>query len=170
MRSIRGAGRTAWAFVLALGLVASAGTTAPAQEEGSAITQYGFRGGISLDPDQFVIGAFMGFREFSPGFSMRPSADIGLGDDVFVLMINGDANYHFRQADFAAVPYVGAGIALAYYNFDSAAAKDSATEIGVNLFGGLEWELGGYRSAFAELRIGLGDIPDLKIMGGFAFL
>jgi hypothetical protein len=170
MGSIRGAGRLGRGFALALVFVAGAGTNVSGQEGSSAVTQWGFRGGISLDPDQFVVGGFMGFRDFSPGFSLRPSADIGLGDNVFVLMINGDGQYHFRQANFPAVPYAGAGVAFAYYNFESTAPKDSATEIGVNLFGGLEWELGGYRSAFAELRVGLGDIPDLKFMGGFAFL
>jgi hypothetical protein len=159
--------RTAGAIALALVFVASTGTNVAAQDEKqSTVTQYGFRGGFSFDPDQFVAGAFMGFRDFKPGFSLRPSLDIGLGNDVFTFAINGNGQYHFRNVDFAAIPYAGAGVALAYYNRDGG----SSTEIGVNLFGGLDWDLGGYRIAFAELQFGLGDIPDVKIVGGFGFL
>jgi len=166
--SFRHASRTGRTLALALAVLAGAGADAQAQQSQSTVTQYGFRGGFSLDPDQFVAGAFLGFRDFSPGFSLRPSVDVGIGSSVFTFMINGDGQYHFRKANFPAVPYAGAGVALAYYNFDG--PVDSQTEIGMNLFGGLEWDLGGYRIAFAELRIGVGDLPDLKFVGGFGFL
>ncbi|MGH2570120.1 MAG: hypothetical protein ACRDGR_02765 [bacterium] len=166
--SLRGAARAGWACAVALALTVITGADVSAQENKSTVTQYGFRGGLSIDPDQFVAGAFMGFRDFSPGFSLRPSLDVGLGNSVFTFLVNGNGQYHFRNVDFAAVPYAGGGIALAYYNFDS--AVDSETKIGANLFGGLEWDLGGYRHAFVEMLVGLGDLPDIKFVGGFGFL
>lgn len=171
-------GNAARAATLALAFVFAAGTGTnvaaqpedTAQQEGtrSTITQYGLRGGFSFSPDQFVAGAFLGFRDIRPGFGLRPSLDIGLGNGGFAFVMNANGQYHFREADFPAVPYAGAGIALGYYDADG--PGNSSTDIGVNLFGGLEWDLGGYRIAFAEFQFGIGDAPEVKIVGGFGFL
>jgi len=172
-------GNAARAATLAFALVFTVGasTNVAAQEETqstvqesseSTITQYGFRGGFSFSPDQFVAGAFMGFRDIRPGFGLRPSLDIGLGNGGFAFVLNANGQYHFRGADFPAVPYAGAGIAVGYYDADG--PDNSSTDVGVNMFGGLEWDLGGYRIAFAEFQLGLGDAPEVKIVGGFGFL
>jgi hypothetical protein len=137
----------------------------------AAHSRYGGRLGFSTDPDQFTVGAYAGFPEFRPGFRARPSVDLGFGDSTLSFLVNGDAEYSFRNAEFAALPFAGAGLALAHYRVDVPGAVDDATdtEIGLNLYGGLEFDLGGYYSAMVELRFGIHRLPDVKLTGSIGF-
>lgn len=134
------------------------------------ISDYGARVGFSVDPDQFTIGAYAKLGELAPNLAMRPSVDFGFGDDAFTILGNADLQYAFvTGASFA--PFVGGGIAIGYYSFDlpeGVEGDDSDTEIGLSVYGGLEFDLGGYKSAFVEARVGV-DVPDFKLTGGIGF-
>ncbi len=134
------------------------------------ISNYGARVGFSVEPDQFTVGAYAKLGELAPNLSLRPSADLGFGDNVFTILGNADIQYSFTSgASF--VPFVGGGIAIGYYSFDLPAGvsgDDSDTEIGLDFYGGLEFDLGGYKSAFIEARVGV-DVPDFKLTGGIGF-
>jgi hypothetical protein len=134
------------------------------------ISDYGARVGFSSNPDQFTVGAYAKLGELVPNLSMRPSVDFGFGDNVFTILGNADVQYSFvTGASFA--PFVGGGVAIGYYSFDlpeGAVGDDSDTEIGLDVYGGLEFDLGGYKSAFVEARVGV-DVPDFKLTGGIGF-
>jgi hypothetical protein len=134
------------------------------------VSNYGARIGFSTGPDQFTIGAYAKLGEIAQNVSLRPSADLGFGDNLFTILGNADLQYSFATgASFT--PFVGGGIAIGYYSFDlpeGAVGDSNDTEIGLNLYGGLEFDLGGYRSAFVEGRFGV-DVPDFKLTGGIGF-
>lgn len=143
----------------------------PAFSQTPGQSLYGPRVGFSTDPDQITIGAFLGFQEFTPGFRARPSVDLGFGDNVFSFIVNGDVEYSFPNATIEALPFAGAGLALAHYRVDIPGVDNDATntEIGLNLYGGLEFDLGGYKTALVELRIGIHELPDVKLTGALGF-
>lgn len=145
-------------FVIAALLVAS--TPAAAQ-----LNSAGFRAGISSDPDQFVMGGQLEFGPFARNFTVVPSLELGFGDNITTFQFNGDGYYHFDVRDPSWNPYVGMGLALAFYDWDGG----SQTEFGANINGGVRFKLQNASAIFAELRIGIADIPELKVVGGWNF-
>jgi hypothetical protein len=98
--------------------------------------------------------------------------DFGFGDDVFSIVTNVDAQVDFVDVQGAYRPFVGGGLGIAYYDVSGdlpSYADDSDTEIGLNLYGGLEREFGGFKHGYAELRVGIDDLPDFKFTLGFGW-
>ncbi|GJM43542.1 MAG: hypothetical protein DHS20C21_03840 [Gemmatimonadota bacterium] len=130
------------------------------------LSRYGARVGFSLDPDQLTLGAYGTLAHLTPNVAFRPSADIGFGSNVLTLIGNADVQYSFNTSG-RTVPFAGAGVAVLWYDPERG---DSDTEIGLNLYGGVELALRGYKTAVLEVRLGLDDqIPDLKFTYGFGF-
>jgi len=157
----------AFAAIATVGLAASP----PASAERLELSRYGGRVGFSLSPDQFVVGVYADFGEFARNVSLRPSVDVGFGSSQFTLIGNGDIQYSFRNVDSPAVPYAGAGIAFGWSKFKDApaGAKDSDGSIGLNLYLGAERGFGDYNSGHVEVRLGIDEIPDFKLMIGYGF-
>jgi hypothetical protein len=171
MRWPRTIARTA---VLALALAAAGlpgGSDAAAEE--LQLSRYGARFGLSSDPDQLTLGAYAGFGELAPDLQLRPSLDVGFGDDILSVIANADLQYFFSIRDARLSPYFGGGLGIAYYDFDLPEGArnfdDSTTEIGVNLYVGAEKQLGNYKTAHLELRVGIDEMPDLKVTFGLGF-
>ena len=138
----------------------------PAAADRLEFSRYGVRAGVSLDPEQFVLGVYAGFGELARNLSVRPSADLGFGDNVTTLVLNGDLQYSFRDTDWSGVPYVGGGIALSYFNFDGGGDD---TGIGLNAYAGIERSLADYTSGHLEARLGFDEVPEFKLIAGFGF-
>jgi hypothetical protein len=156
------------AALLACLLVAG---NAAAGENEFDISKYGARLGFSSNPDQFTLGAYAQLGELAPHLSMRPSVDLGFGDSVFSLILNADLQYAFVVGS-ALAPFVGAGLGVAYYSFDVPSdyvGDDSETDVGLNVYGGAEMDLGDYKSGYLEARIGIDEMPDFKLTLGFGF-
>ena len=119
---------------------------------------FGLQAGASVSPDQFVGGIHMGFGAGKLLFV--PSIDAGTGDDAFTLAFNADGHYTLNP-DSRLKPYVGAGLTLYDINPDGDAG--SSTEFGGMLIGGIHVT----RKLFLEGKVGLGDVPDFKVMAGF---
>ena len=105
------------------------------------------------------------------GAVSRPSVDLGFGSSQFTLIGNGDIQYSFRNLWSRAVPYAGAGVAFAWTKYQDApsGADDSDGSIGLNLYLGAERGFGDYNSGYVEIRIGIDEIPDFKLMIGYGF-
>lgn len=138
----------------------------PATAERLEFSRYGARAGLSVDPEQLVVGVYAGFGELARNLSVRPSADLGLGDNLTTLVLNGDLQFSFRDTDWSGVPYVGGGIALSYFNFDGGGDD---TGIGLNAYAGIERSLADYTSGHLEARLGFDDVPEFKLIAGFGF-
>ncbi|HVP14707.1 MAG TPA: hypothetical protein VMS88_04125 [Terriglobales bacterium] len=138
---------------------------------GSAVTSGGFRFGVSLSPNQFAFGGQLAIREFAPDWSFHPSLELGVGDNQTVIQPNFDAYYRLHLQGTTWQPYVGAGIGLAFISEDRPfpEARHDETDVGLNAVFGFDVPTTSGSQWFTELRLGLGDIPNLKIMGGFNF-
>jgi len=135
------------------------------------VTSAGPRVGVSSSPDQLVVGGQLGLSEFAPNWSFDPNAELGFGDHVTTIQLNFDAFYHFRIQGSDWRPYVGPGIGIAFYSFDLPPGfrDESDTEVGLNVVGGFTFPAGQGRLWFMELRLGTGNLPDFKAVGGINF-
>ena len=121
---------------------------------------WGLRGGVTIDPDQVHVGVHINAGEFVPRVRFQPSFEVGFGNDVVAGAINIDALYTFRRPSWR--PYLGGGLGVGL--FDSEGSDDFNVEAGLNLVGGFEW---GPRGRYLlELRVGIGDIPNVKVTAG----
>ena len=130
----------------------------------------GPRVGFSVDPDQIVFGGQAIIGEIAPQITFDPNLEFGFGDHVTVIAANFDAHYHFDLQGSAWRPYAGAGIGLNFIEFDNGAFNDASdTEIGGNLIFGAGVPTSAGNRFFSELKLGLGDIPTLKLLVGWNF-
>ena len=130
-----------------------------------AETSFGLRGGLSVDPDQFLIGGHINFEPIAENVYIVPSAEAGFGDDIFTLSFNGDVQYRF-ETDSGVRPYAGGGLSLYFVDFDGG----SDTELGVDVLGGIFFNQDSDTPMFVEAKAGLTDeVPDWKFIFGINF-
>ena len=126
----------------------------------------GLRAGFSGDPDQFLFGGQIEPDPIAKNIHIVPSAEVGLGDELFSLAFQGDFQYRFETGG-GVRPYAGAGLAVTYFDPDFEGA-DSETEFGVNALGGLYF--GNKTPMFVDVKLGLTDeVPDFKAVFGINF-
>ena len=135
------------------------------------MTAFGPRVGVSIDPDQLVVGGQLSLQEFAPDWSFDPNLELGFGDDQTNITFNLDAYYHLSLAGSDWRPYVGGGLGVDFISWDAplGVRDHSDTHLGMNAVAGFTIPAGSGRHWFTELRFGLGDLPTLKIMGGMNF-
>ena len=136
---------------------------------GPTVSWWGPRLGISSSPDQFVIGGQLDFREVMPGMGFSPNIEFGFGDNVTWTAVNGDLKHHFMVRGSAWRPYLGGGLSMNFWNYSGQGGDASGSEFGANLILGAVVPTRQGSRFFTEARIGLGDIPDLKLMAGWNF-
>jgi len=138
-------------------------------QEDLGIRRVGVRIGATVDPDQVHLGGHINAGEFVEQVRFQPSFELGFGDDVLVGQVNLDALYFFRRPDWS--PYLGAGLGVAFIDFDRDFPRgrddDIEVEAGLNLVGGFEW--GDSRQYLLEARAGVGDLPEFKVTVGYNF-
>jgi hypothetical protein len=128
----------------------------------AAAQDAGFRGGISVDPDQFYFGGHLETSPLVDRLHFRPNVEVGFGDDQMLVAANMEFVYKFpRRGDWGF--YAGGGPALNIYSFDD--VDDSETEGGLNLLVGVEAP----RGLFFEFKVGVIDSPDFKFGVGWTF-
>lgn len=134
------------------------------------VTTYGPRIGVSNNPDQVVFGGQMDFGEVAPDLSLSPNVELGFGDHMTLIALNADLQYHFEVQGSAWKPYAGGGLSVNFFSFDSRLGGGSDTQAGVNFLIGAAVPTKTGSRFFSELRLGAGDIPDLKLMFGWNFM
>jgi len=127
----------------------------------AAGTLLGPQVGFSSDPDQFVVGGHFSITEVAPNLSFDPGLDIGIGDNFTSFAINVDMHYHFDISGSSWRPYVGGGATLFFADEDSFAGGAILAGAGVPTKTGSRF--------FAEFKVGMGDVPDFKLMAGWSF-
>jgi hypothetical protein len=154
-------------------LTATLALAIPVAASAATVTSFGPRIGLSLDPDQLVIGGQINTSEIAKNITLNPNLEIGFGDDVTVVAVNFDGQYHFRVQGSDWRPYVGLGLGINFVSVDLPAPfrDESDTEIGLNVAVGSNIPTGGGNPLFGELRFMLGDgsLPGLKLMFGVNF-
>lgn len=123
---------------------------------------FGVRVGASVDPDQFVVGGHFETKDLVDRITFRPNVEVGLGNDLTVTTFNFELAYHF---DFpggkAWNVYAGGGPALVLADSHG----NDHTGGGFNLLVGIQSRQG----LFGEVKAGMLDSPDFKIVIGYAF-
>ncbi len=128
---------------------------------GMVVTAWGPRLGFSSGPDQFLVGAQLDLGQIVPDFTFTPNADLGVGNDETTISLNADFHYHFRIQNSPWRPYVGGGVGFIGGNGGSVG--------GGSLIGGAIVPTQSGSRFFAELKFGLGDLPDFKMVVGWNF-
>lgn len=122
--------------------------------------------GVSFNPDQFTVGV-QAILWSIPKARLEPSVDFGWGDDVSTTSFNIDA-----KVDLLSLPgtssrfFLGAGQTIIRISPDGG---ETDTEIGASLLGGLKVPFGTANSYNIEVRFGIGDIPEVKLVVGAMF-
>jgi hypothetical protein len=126
------------------------------------------RAGAGINPDQFVVGVqtVLGHVFRSPFPRFAPSADIGFGDNVTVITLNPDFRLMVSPPRSDAFIYIQAGPTIAIVEPKNG---DNDTNLGLTLSGGLNFPMGASNFYSLEGRIGIGDVPDVRILLGFQF-
>lgn len=122
-----------------------------------AFAGVGLRGGLSLEPDNFLVGLHWRSSPLGESVYFVPSVEAGFGDAT---MVAGNADFHYlfkTSSDLA--PYVGGGATLNWFDFDGG----SETDFGGSILGGIRLS----PKMFLEAKIGLGDVPDWKFIVGW---
>jgi hypothetical protein len=114
--------------------------------------------------DQIHIGGHVELAQPVLGLSFRPGIEVGFGDDVTFIAINGDMVYTFPElatADWSF--YAGGGLALNIIKADGGGDNE---DLGLNAVGGIVKSLESGNDLFFELRLGVEDSPDVKLTLG----
>ncbi|HET6349692.1 MAG TPA: hypothetical protein VFH88_11475 [Candidatus Krumholzibacteria bacterium] len=122
-----------------------------------ALAGVGLQTGLSVDPDDFLIGVHFRSHPIAEDFVIVPSAEAGFGD-VTMIAGNLDLHYNFKTSSDLA-PYVGGGVTLNWFDWNSG----SDTKVGGSILGGIDLT----PKIYLEAKIGLGDVPDWKFIVGF---
>ena len=146
-------------FVLTVGLLMGLPGLAAAQGPG-------VRGGVSIDPDQFYVGAHYETSALVDRLHFRPNVEAGFGDDLRLVSLNFEFAYKFPRRNGWQL-YAGGGPAINLYSLDRGPGNDRDTnsESGLNVMIGVEQASG----LFFEFKIGAIDSPDMKFGVGWTF-
>ena len=152
-------------FAIALALL-TLGTAASATDIGW--NGWGPRVGVSSDPDQVVAGAHFDLGEFTRNLRFQPSAEIGVGDDIFSFYGNAMTAYYFPVKG-SVTPYAGAQVTAWLVDFDDEFDDGFNSEIGLAALGGIETRFRSGTRFLAELQVELTNHPEVKVMVGWTF-
>jgi outer membrane protein with beta-barrel domain len=97
--------------------------------------------------------------------------DLGSGEELKLkwFEFNANGHYHFDTGG-SVMPYGLAGLNFAIVGIESTASSlpfdESSTEVGLNLGGGADFDIGSNIMPFAEIRFVIGNADQLVLSGG----
>ena len=173
--------RTLCLFLVSMAVMLSVPRPSAAQDLGLRL--FGFRGGVSLNPDQYHFGVFADAGQLTRQLRFQPSFEVGLGNGVRLAAANADAIYFFAPRNWSRFgspkpwrPYAGAGLGINFIDVSKGFGQAGGLSIEpvINVVGGVEWGVlqprpGSSRRYLLEARVGLGDTPDFKLSAGITF-
>ena len=127
---------------------------------------FGIRAGGSAEPNQFYFGGHFDVAEVAKQFWFRPNLEIGYGDNLTVVAINGEFVYRVPLRGKTWETYFGAGpgAVISTLHEDTTNYKSDAG-VGFNFLIGL-WKPKGF---LTEVKFGLGDSPAFKVAVGWSW-
>ncbi len=148
------------AALLTAGLTLAAPAAAPA-----AGLDFGVRAGAYLEDADPFVGLELLTRLGRSEWFFNPNVEFAFADERDRVSANADFHYDFRQErDF----YLWAGAGLAAIHTDADGRRDSETDLGANLLGGIGWRLSGM-TPYAQLKIVLADESEVVAGIGIRF-
>jgi hypothetical protein len=136
---------------------------APATAQGR---QFGVRGGVSADPDQFFVGGHYETRPIVDKLTFKPNLELGFDDQSILAAINFEFAYTIPIERKPFAVYFGGGPAVNIFNRDDEGQGDTDNVgPGFNFLLGLQLNQG----LFFEIKLGVVDSPDFKFTVGYSF-
>ena len=149
--------------VLTGAILAACLWAAPALAQGR---QFGVRGGVSADPDQFFIGGHYETKPIVERLTFKPNIEIGFDDDSVLAALNFEFAWTIPVKNKPFSVYFGGGPAVNIFNRDDEGQGDSDNVgPGFNFMLGLQLNQG----LFFEVKLGVVDSPDFKFTVGYTF-
>lgn len=150
-----------------LACLALAGTAAAETERGVRFLGMGPRVGLSIDPNQLMLGAHADMGDvFTHTNLLLPVIEVGMGDNRTTTLIGSDLLFRFRDRWGAWTPYVGAEMAFLFENLDR---DDDDTRMVMSGLLGLEKVVGETGRFAGELKFSIIDAPGVKLLAIWAF-
>jgi len=130
-------------------------------------TPIGFRAGVTFDPGQFHIGAHGDLGPVIESLRLVPNIEVGFGDDLTLIALNGDLIYDFPSTPWA----VGGELGFNFINYDTNVPgfDSSTTDLGLSALGNYRYRMDSGKTLTLEAKLGLLDSPDLKFTVGWYF-
>lgn len=142
----------------------------PLAAHAGTFSTIGPRIGFSTDPGQVLVGGQLVLGDAAPNLDFVPNVDLGFGDDATVISLNGDFHYRFQIQGARWQPYAGAGIALNFVSVDNGIGNNASdTFAGGSIIVGADVPTQSGSRFFTELKLGLDDTADLKMLAGWNF-
>lgn len=126
----------------------------------SAGAAIGPRAGYDFDTDNLVLGAEAELGRAFQNFRFAPSVDFELGDNT-VTAINSDFRFYLFNLPETGLQFYG--------SVGPTVVLNNQTEIGLSLVAGMKIPMKRENRYNLEIRFGIGDIPDVKLMLGILF-
>ena len=136
-----------------------------ASAEGLSYRGWGPRVGLSVDPDQVVAGVHIDLGQLVKKLRFQPNLDIGYGDDALFVGAYLGA-YWFFDVDGHWDFYAGSDLGMIYEDIDY---RDSDLDVAFNAVGGIETRMSNNSRLLIELKVGVIENPDFKLMVGWTF-
>lgn len=117
-----------------------------------------------LNQVHFGLQADLG--ELTENLSFVPNVELGLGDQLTVLTLNGDVRWAFTE--LAGDPwglFGGGSLGLIWSDWPGA---DANTDLGLSALGGVTRRFGNGHDGLLEVRVGLLDSPGCKVTLGYS--
>jgi hypothetical protein len=133
----------------------------------SSNTPIGIRAGYTnwKNWDQFHFGAHAYLGELWPNIEFTPNIELGFGDDVFTMTLNGDVTYLFSE--FVGYPWGLYGGGSLSFNLVNPDVGDSITDLGFSVLAGTRYTFSNDHIGMFEIRAGIIDSPDIKLTFGY---
>ncbi len=127
--------------------------------------------GFSTDPSQVVFGGQLEMGNVAPQIDFVPGVDVGFGDSITLVSLNGDFRYRIVVPGATWQPYAGAGVAVHFYSWDQnvIGSNGNGTKAGGSLLFGADVPTKAGSRFFVEGKIALGDGPTFKVTAGWNF-
>ncbi len=153
-------------------VLALAGMSVAAEGEATG-NIFGARVGYSFSPDQFFFGGHMDMGQVFAPMRLVPNLEIGFGNDLTTVALNGDLIYDFPETAFG----VGGELGFVYSNWDDHGLNDidgvdvdtSDTDVSLSVLGEYRHSLSNGKTMFGQLKFGLSGTADFKVLVGYNF-
>ena len=130
---------------------------------------WGPRAGLTVNPDQFHFGAHADLGSIASHVRLQPSLELGLGEDITLVALNGDLSYRFASRWDVWAPYLGGGASVFFTGEDNGLMDGAETGVGLSALGGIERGMSSGSRFFVEGKVGFVDAPDFKVTAGWTF-
>ncbi len=116
--------------------------------------------------NQVHFGCHSDLGEFAENLTFVPSVELGLGDELTTVALNGDVRWAFSE--MVSDPwglFGGASVGLIWTDWPHA---DANSDLGLSALGGLTRRFGNGHDGLLEVRVGLLDSPGCKVTLGYS--